>query len=444
MFFEYLANVHDILTKFSEMYKLLSKINAEKINYYALFLLAFSLNFPQEIVIYTVALWVLTCLPILRFKTPIRVQNVSNIPLFLLVFLFLGRILIAIYHSDLSVFVTKQLIDTQLPLLLLPLILIFQANKLIEPSKVLFMYIIGCFVSSIVGVVCFYLFRFGVLDPYTHLIFVPLRDVNSSMADDIILFQGYISPFYKHRAAMGANLVMAIACLIYLVKSVGGVKGWRLVVVCFVAIFFACVIYATGSRSGLLSLFSILIISLIYLLFNKRKKRLVIGFVLIGALLSGCMSLKTTRSLLASEVSSLDYDRIKTADPRFQIWESAIEIIKENPVVGVGYSEAKPRLIERNKSRGLKEFAKARFNSHNQFLQFSLESGIWAAVLYAIFLLPIYFGRENRYLSFSFSTLFFSYSMFEDSLLLINGVSTLVFFITMLYLLSNKRQKLTE
>ncbi len=118
--------------------------------------------------------------------------------------------------------------------------------------------------------------------------------------------------------------------------------------------------------------------------------------------------------------------------------------IGRNPVVGVGYSEAKSRLIERNKSRGLKEFAKARFNSHNQFLQFSLESGIWAAVLYAIFLLPIYFGRENRYLSFSFSTLFFSYSMFEDSLLLINGVSTLVFFITMLYLLSNKRKKLTE
>ena len=130
--------------------------------------------------------------------------------------------------------------------------------------------------------------------------------------------------------------------------------------------------------------------------------------------------------------------------PGFRIWESAIEIIKENPIVGVGYSEVKPLLIEKNKSRGLKEFAKERLNSHNQFLQFSLESGIWATVLYAIFLLPIYFGNENRYLSISFSTLFFLYSMFEDSLLLINGVSTLVFFITMLYLLSKTRKELTE
>jgi O-antigen ligase len=436
--------VHDILTKFSKMHKLLSKINAEKINYYALFLLAFSINFPQEIVIYTLAFWLLTSLPTHQFRTTNIVRKVSNIPLFLLTLLFLGRILIAIYHSDLSVLVTKQLLDTQLPLLLLPFILIFQVNKLIEPGKVLLMYIAGCFVSSIVAVICFYLFRFGILNPWAHLLFVPLRDVNSTIADDLILFQGYISPFFKHRAAMGANLVMAIACLIYLAKRDGGFKRWRLVAVCFVAIFFVCVIYATGSRSGLISLFSILIISLIYLLFNKRKKRLVIGFFLIAALLSGCMSLKTTRSLLTSEVTSLDYDRIRTADPRFQIWESAIEIINENPLVGVGYSEVKSLLIEKNRARGLKKIAKERLNSHNQFLQFSLESGIWAAVLYAMFLLPIYFGRENKYLSFSFSTLFFLYSMFEDSLLLINGVSTLVFFITMLYLLGNTRKELTE
>ena len=164
---------------------------------------------------------------------------------------------------------------------------------------------------------------------------------------------------------MGANLVMTIACLIYLVKSAGGVKRCRLVAVCFVAVFFVSVIYATGSRSELISLFSISLISLTYLLFKKRKKRLVIGFVLIAALLSGCMSLKTTRSLLTSEVSSLDYDRIRTADPRFQIWEYATDIIKENPIVGVGYSEVKPRLIEKNMARGLKEFAKERLNSHN-------------------------------------------------------------------------------
>jgi len=422
------------------MHRLLSNLKAEKINYYALFLLAFSLNFPQKIVIYTVAFWLLTCLPILRFKTPIIVRNKSNIPLFLLVLLAFGRILIAIHHSDLSILLAKQLLDTQLPLLLLPFVLIFQEKKLIEPSKVLFVYVVGCFVSSVVAVICFYLFRFAVLNPHAHLLYIPLRDANSSIADDIILFQGSISWFFKHRAAMGANLVMALACLIYLAKSDGGFKRWRLVAVCFVAIFFVCVIYATGSRSGLISLFTILIISLIYLLFNKRKKRLVIGFALIAALLSGCMSLKTTRSLLTSEVSSLDYNRIRTADPRFQIWESAVEIMNENPIVGIGYSRVNSELFEKYKAKGQMKFYNERLKTHNQFLQFSLESGIWAAVLYAIFLLPIYFGRENRYLSFSFSTVFFLYSMFEDSLILINGVSLLVFFVSIFFLSEKKKE----
>ena len=188
--------MHEILTKFSKMHKLLSKINAEKINYFAFFLLAFSINFPQEIVIYTVAFWILTCLPILRFRTTNIVRNVSNIPLFLLIILFLGRILIAIYHSDLSVFVTKQLVDIQLPLLLLSFVLIFQVNRLIEPDKVLLMYIAGCFLSSIIAVIFFYLFRFGILDSWYHLLFISLRDVNSTFTDDVILFQGYISPFF--------------------------------------------------------------------------------------------------------------------------------------------------------------------------------------------------------------------------------------------------------
>ncbi|HZK68127.1 MAG TPA: O-antigen ligase family protein, partial [Paludibacter sp.] len=304
-------------------------------------------------------------------------------------------------------------------------------------------YIVGCFISSVLAVICFYLFRFGILDPWSHLLFIPLRTIHSTFADDVILFQDYISAFFKHRAAVGANLVMAIACLIYLVKGAQGVKRWRLGAVCFVGIFFVCVIYASGSRSGLISLFSVLAISVIYLFISNRK-RLVVAFLLIFVLFSAFLSLKTTRSLLTSEISTLNYSKLRTADPRFRIWESTVDIIKENLIVGVGYSEVYPRLFEKYNRMGLVKFTKERFNSHNQFLQFSLESGVWAGVLYAVFLLPIYFGKENRYLSFSFSATFFFYSMFEDSLILINGVSLLVFFIAILYLSDKKRKELSE
>ena len=425
------------------MHKLLLKFNFETINNIALLLLAFSISFPQKVIIYTVGFWILSCFPLLKFKTASKMKNVINLPLFILAFLFLGRTLIAICHSDISIFAGKQLFDTQLALLVLPVVLIFQENKQTRIDKVLLTYVVGCFVSSVVVVACFYLFRFGVLDSSAHLLFVPLRDINSTFADDINLFQGYCSTFFKHRAGIGACLAVATACLVYLAKKQRSLNLWRWIGICLTAVFFASVIYATGSRSGLLSLFSVLVITLIYLL-SANRKMLVLGFLLIGLLLFGSLSLKTTRSLLITEIFSLDYNKIRTADDRFQIWESAIEIIKEHPFVGVGYSRVNSQLLEKYKTNGLIEFAKARFKTHNQFLQFSLESGIWAGVLYAVFLLPIYFGKENRYLSFSFSATFFFYSMFEDSLILINGVSLLVFFIAILYLSDKNRKELAE
>ena len=424
------------------MQRLASKINYEKINYFAFALLAFSISFPQRIVIYTLAFWLITCLPVLRFRNRQIAKNITNVSLLILVSLFLGRIVIAIYHHDLPELTTGLLIDTQLALFLLPFVLLFQVNKLIEPNKVLFIYLAGCLVSSVVAVICFYLFRFGVLNPYAHLLYIPLRDANSSIADDVILFQGSITWFFKHRAAMGANLVMGIACLIYLMKKTGNVKLWRWVGACLVGVFFAGVIYVTGSRSGLISLFSILAISVIYLFISNRK-RLVIAFLLIIVLFSVFLSLKTTRTLLTSEISTLNYSKLRTADPRFRIWESSVEIIKENPIAGVGYSEVYPRLFEKYNRMGVLEFIKERFNSHNQFLQFSLESGVWAGLLYAVFLLTLYLWKEKRYLSFSFTTVFFIYSMFEDAVIIFNGVSLLVFFIAILYI-SEKKKEITD
>ena len=424
------------------MNKLFFKINYEKINYFAFLLLAFSLNFPQRIVIYTLAFWLITCLPVLQFRNHQIAKNIANVSMLILVSLFLGRIAIAIYHHDLLELTTGLLIDTQLALFLLPFVLLLQVNKLIDPNKVLFIYLAGCLVSSVVAVIFFYLFRFGVLNPYAHLLYIPLRDANSSIADDVILFQGSITWFFKHRAAMGANLVMGIACLIYLMKKTGNVKLWRWVGACLVGVFLAGVIYVTGSRSGLISLFSILAISVIYLFISNRK-RLVIAFLLIIVLFSAFLSLKTTRSLLTSEISTLNYSKLRTADPRFRIWESSVEIIKENPIAGVGYSEVYPRLFEKYNRMGVLEFIKERFNSHNQFLQFSLESGVWAGLLYAVFLLTLYLWKEKRYLSFCFTTVFFIYSMFEDAVIIFNGVSLLVFFIAILYI-SEKNKEITD
>jgi len=190
------------------------------------------------------------------------------------------------------------------------------------------------------------------------------------------------------------------------------------------------VLYATGSRSGTISLIFVFFSSAVYMF--RRKKIIFITFLLIGGLIAGLSNLKTTRLI---DRASKDYHNdISKMDPRFQIWKSALEIIDANLWLGVGYSNVKPALFEKYKEKGLNLDIEAKHNSHNQFLQFALESGIWASIIFALILLPVYFEKKIYFLSFSFSAVFTIYSLFEDTFIIINGMTVFVFFIALLVL----------
>ena len=331
-----------------------------------------------------------------------------------------------------TVVIGGLLTSTILTLLVLPLFLVFQVNRYFNLKPVLKAYILGCLLSCIIIVGYFYLYRFNIFTESVQCVF-PKGVQGHTLTEDIILFQGFTTEYFKHRAAIGVNLSLSIACLIYLVKQSHGISNREKTGSILVGLVFILVLYASGSRSGYISLFVVLIFGLIYL-FSKRKKILSIAFLCTISLLIGLSSLKTTRPLLFNEISTFNYDKIRNMDPRFQIWESCIDIIRQNPVIGVGYSHVKPELLQKYKEKGLELNLNEKFNSHNQFFQFALESGIWTSIIFAFIFLPSYFRKKTLYLSMAFSVTFIVYSMFEDSFLLINGISIFIFFITTLTL----------
>jgi len=229
---------------------------------------------------------------------------------------------------------------------------------------------------------------------------------------------------------MGVNISLSIAALIYLIKELRKITFWKFIGTLGILAVFAVIIYASGSRSGILSLILILFSSAIYMF--KRKKIIFIMFLLIGILIAGLSNLKTTRLI---DKGMKDYHSdISKMDPRFQIWESCMKIIKVNPWLGVGYSQVKPVLFEKYKEKGMLLDLEAKHNSHNQFLQFALESGIWSSAIFAFILLPVYFKKKIYFLSFSFSAVFTIFSLFEDTFIIINGVTIFVFFMALLVL----------
>jgi hypothetical protein len=358
----------------------------------------------------------------------------------LLFFLTIARVLVSILNHDFQSLFNK-LVDTQLALVLIPVILFYLTSQSFNLKQILKVYIFGTAVSSIVVVAYFYLYRFNILVEPTPFIFPAGKQIQN-FTDDILIFQEFITPYFKHRAAMCVNLSMSIAGLFFLFKQAHHSTIWNKIGGILVGLFFLIVLYATGSRSGYISCFVILVFGLVYL-FSRRKRILSIAFFSVLAILIALSSLKTTRPLMINEIKTRNYTELRTKDPRFQIWEICIETIRKHPVIGIGYSQIKKELFQKYKERGLDVDLKEKYNSHNQFFQFAMESGVWASIIFALILLPVYFGR-NIFLSISFSATYTIYSLLEDAFLTINGVSIFIFFMALLILSGKKKIKAIE
>ena len=81
----------------------------------------------------------------------------------------------------------------------------------------------------------------------------------------------------------------------------------------------------------------------------------------------------------------------KSTNYRLELWSSAIEIIKDNPFIGVGIGNYKVNSLEYVKSM-LKDYT-IPFHTHNDFLQIFSETGILGGLFYFFFfILPfLYF-----------------------------------------------------
>ncbi|MBL0343207.1 MAG: O-antigen ligase family protein [Bacteroidetes bacterium] len=100
-----------------------------------------------------------------------------------------------------------------------------------------------------------------------------------------------------------------------------------------------------------------------------------IYFGLFSSLTSGRMNeLKTA---VATESSH----QVHSSGMRLQAWQSAMELIAENPILGSGTGDVKDKLIAVYQIKGFNEIFVLKLNAHNQFLQSFAGLGIFAFLL---------------------------------------------------------------
>lgn len=177
-------------------------------------------------------------------------------------------------------------------------------------------------------------------------------------------------------------------------------QGWglpqRLARLCIAAVL-ALFVLLVQSRSGVLTLAVLSLWWTVQLIFRYRRTAvgIVVGILGLGGVLLGGMLPGNGYCRLAKTVSqTVNRDR---SDMRYEIWGSAVEVIRANPVMGAGAGD-KMAEMERchDKLYGNRAHWK-HYNAHNQFLDTWAAAGIGGLLcLAALFLLSAVCAFRQR------------------------------------------------
>ncbi|WP_207431165.1 O-antigen ligase family protein [Sabulibacter ruber] len=168
----------------------------------------------------------------------------------------------------------------------------------------------------------------------------------------------------------------------------------------------ACLFYFVflallSSRTSLVATVVVLALVAVYRAFVTRKF-LALGIVVLLTVGVGVLVLQKVTYL------KMKFSQNAGVAERNMMWISAWEIIKENPVLGVGTGDNRQALLNKYQENDFAEGLKSRFDAHNQFLMHGVSMGFLgglALILLLLLLLRQAFLRKD-YVLFSFVAVF--------------------------------------
>jgi hypothetical protein len=219
-------------------------------------------------------------------------------------------------------------------------------------------------------------------------------------------------------------------------------KSWKVFWSVAILIYFISV-NLLSSRSAF---FSMIIITPLYFIlkFYKRSyKWFYVSGIFLFFLVFFIAALTNER--FSNDLNKIRSNSVQSAikeDIRYSIWNSAISLIKENPVMGVGTGDASCELKKKFRSFGYSEGYYDDLNAHNQFLEILLENGLIGLLIFLTILgYMIYIAVSDRnyiYALFILSMLIFF--AFETALNRLSGITYFSLFSFLLVYLKKDRR----
>lgn len=189
--------------------------------------------------------------------------------------------------------------------------------------------------------------------------------------------------------------------------------------------FFILFILIISARLSTLSLIIILGL-LIFYSANKWKSLVFIGIGIIGiGLFLSTNSTFKSRLTAGFEQESISLQKVMNLEPRYHIWSCSLEVLESEhlPILGYGFRNTIDHLTncyetraELNNKEHRQYFVNSRFNTHNQYLNFLMSTGIIGLILFAVFMLSLLKFSYKNYFTVSLAIALILFCLFENVL----------------------------
>lgn len=300
------------------------------------------------------------------------------------------------YHRSAAGFLLERQLNIFLFPLLLPLAIKINRAQI---NALLSMLAISCVIAIT------YLFVYMVFNITTELKLPLLHTVFSG----VFFNHQFSRPIGIHAGYFSMYVALSIFYLIHVFPKKGGY--WhKMILVLMLLVLFSGLFFLASRNTSIATLFTFIFIYPFFHVSNKLRfaifSLVFLAFSYIA--IENIPYLRHRFSVeLISDIKPLNNGKYMidgSAEPRYERWQGALELIQQAPLFGYGTGDEIEMLKTQYIQKGLFISYLEDFNAHNQYLSFLLKNGI---IGLAVFLLAFYYygrlafkNRDFMYISF--------------------------------------------
>lgn len=398
----------------------------ERFFIFSLSLTAFLMPFGGIVISYSIVLNIAFFLSILFRSKQLRFTQTGFVILFTSFYLIH---IVGLFYTDNLQAGWKDL-QLKLSILLFPLLFSVSASFIrINTEKLLASFIAGC---TAAGVSCLVISAF-------HFYHEPIREY---------FFYSRLS-WFLHPAYYSLYLNFAMAFLSW--NRLKNTNRNNINTAAFYSLnfFFAVLIILLSSKIGIITMVLLVLFYIFLNLTNFKKTKnflILLGVVIILVSTFFILRISSDRFMTMKEffqTDTIDVTTIESTAARKLVWKSAVILLKEDWLWGVGNGDVNDVLKTQYQKTGLTGVYEEGLNAHNQFLQTWLGLGIPGLLLLltnTIVMMVYSLGRRNYLLSI-FLFLICSNFLTESMLQRQAGVLFFSFFFSVLIFYSKRNEK---